>query len=61
MGYTNIRATMKWWYPHTNKLKYYSHAKFDEHNNKFGKWWLPGYELIPGTNIHILLTLKTNL
>ena len=37
MGYTNRRATMKLWDPHTKKLKYYSHAKFDEHNNKFGK------------------------
>ena len=37
MGYTNIRATMKFWGPHTKKLKYGSSEKFDEHNNKLGK------------------------
>ena len=37
MGYTKIRATMKWWDPHTKKLKYCSSAYFDEYNNKFGK------------------------
>ena len=37
MGYSNIIAKMKWWYPHTNKIKYYSYAKFDEHDSKFGK------------------------
>ena len=36
MGYKNIRATMKWWDPHTKKLKYCSYTKMDEHNNKFG-------------------------
>ena len=58
MGYTNIITTMKWWYPHTKKLKYYSYTKFDEHNNKFGKGSSPGYELITGTNISTLPTLK---
>ena len=37
MGYTNSRATMKWWDPRTKKIKHFSSAKFDEHNNKFGK------------------------
>ena len=37
MGYTNRRATMKWWYLHTKKLKDFLFIKFDEHNNKFGK------------------------
>ena len=41
MGYTNIRATMKWWYPHTKKLKYCPSEKIDEHNNKSGKGWSP--------------------
>ena len=36
MSYTNIIATMKLWDPHTQKLKYYSSAKFDENNNTFG-------------------------
>ena len=29
MGYTKIIATMKWWDPHTKKLKYCSYVKFD--------------------------------
>ena len=33
MGYTNNRATMKWWYPCTKKLKYCSSAEFDGHSN----------------------------
>ena len=41
MGSTNIRATMKWWYPHTKKLKYCPSEKIDEHNNKSGKGWSP--------------------
>ena len=61
MGYTNIVATIKWWYPHTKKLKYFSSAKFDEHKNKFGKWWSPGYPLINGTNISALPMLKIDL
>ena len=35
MGYANITATVKLWYPHTQKLKYCLYAKFDQHNNKF--------------------------
>ena len=30
MGYGKSRATIKWWYPHTKKLKYCSSAKIDE-------------------------------
>ena len=41
MGYNNNIYTIKWWDPHTKKLKYFSYAKFDEHNNKFGKLWSP--------------------
>ena len=42
MGYTNRRAMLKWWDPHTKKFRYFSSAKFDEHNNKFVKVWSPG-------------------
>ena len=52
MGYTNSRATMKWWDPHTKKLKYCSYTKFDEHNNKCGKGCSPGYELMLVTNTY---------
>ena len=52
--------TMKWWDPHTKKLKYCSSEKFDEHNNKFGKGWSPGSELMLCTNIYTLTTLKNN-
>ena len=48
MGYTSIRATKKWREPHTKILKYCSSAKFDEYNNKFGKGWSPGSELMLG-------------
>ena len=58
MGYTNTTYTIKWWYPHTKKLKYFSSAKFDEHNNKFGKVWSLRSELMTGTNISTLTTLK---
>ena len=61
MGYTNSIFTMKWWDPHTKRLKYCSSAKFDEHNNKFGRGWSPGSELMLGTNISILPTLKNYL
>ena len=59
MGYTKSRATIKWYDPHTKKLKYCSSEKFDEHNNKFGKGWSLGSELILGTNTSTLRTLKT--
>ena len=58
MSYTNSRANIKWWEPHTNKLKYCSSAKFDEHNNKFIKVWSPNSELMLGTNNYTLPTLK---
>ena len=58
MGYTNSRSAMKLWELHTEKLKYSSSAKFDEHNNKFGKGWSPGYELMLGTNNSTLPKLK---
>ena len=61
MGYTNIRSTMKWWDPHTKKLKYCSSASFDEHNNKYGKLWSTGSELTTGTNVSSLPTLKNDL
>ena len=54
MCYTNSIDTMKWWDPHTKKLKYYSSAKFDKYNNKFGKVWSPGSEFILGKNISTL-------
>ena len=61
MGYAKIRATMKWWEPHTKKLKYCSSEMFDEHNNKFGKGWSPGSELMLVTNTSTLTTLKIDL
>ena len=61
MGYPSIRATLKWWDPHTKTLKYCSSENFDEHNNKFGKVWSPGSELILGTNIYTLTKLKIYL
>ena len=61
MGYTNRRATIKWQDPHTKKLKYCSSAKFDEHNNKFGKRWSPGSELTIGTNTPTLPKLNIDL
>ena len=61
MGYTNRRATIKWLYPHTRIIKHYSCAKFYEHNNKFGKGWSPGSELMLVTNIFTLPTLKIDL
>ena len=48
MGYNNIRATIKWWDPHTNKFKYCLSAKFYEHNNKLGKGWSTGPDLMTG-------------
>ena len=35
--------------------------KCDEHNNKFGKGWSPGSELVLGTNNSTLPTLKIDL
>ena len=61
MGYTNTKDKMQWWDSHTNKLKYFSYEKLDEHNNKFGKVWLPSSELMTGKNISTLPTLKIEL
>ena len=61
MGYKNSRDTMKWLDPDTKKLKYCSYEKFDEHNNRFGKGWSPGSELMLGTNTFTLPTLKLDL
>ena len=58
MGYTNRRVTMKLWYLHTNKVNYFSSAKFNEHNNKFGKGWSPSSELTTETNVYKPPTLK---
>ena len=56
MIYTNIRATIKWWDPHTKKLKYCSSETFDENNNKLGKGWSPGSEIMTSKNISTLPT-----
>ena len=61
MVYTNSRATMKWWDPHTKILKYCSSTKFDELNNNFGKGWSPGSELMLEKNTSNLPTLKNYL
>ena len=61
MGYTNRRATIKWCDPDTKKLKYFSYANFDEHNNKFDNRWSPDSELMIGTNISTPSTLKIDL
>ena len=52
---------MKWWDPHTKRLKYCSSENNYEHNNKFGKGWSPGYELMLSTNISTLPTLKIDV
>ena len=61
MVYKNSRAKMKWWDSHTKKLKYCSSAKFDQHNNKFGKGWSPCFELILVKNTSTLTKLKIGL
>ena len=61
MGYTNSRPTMKRWDLHNKKLEYCSSGIFDKHNNKFGKGWSPGSELMIGTNIYYLTALKNDL
>ena len=58
MVYTNSRAKIKFWDPHTKKFKYFSSEVFDEYNNKFGKGWSPGYEIMLGTNNYTFTTLK---
>ena len=61
MCYDNRRVTMKWWDQYSKKLRYFSSAKFDKHNNKFGKGWSSGSALINGKNISALTTLKDYL
>ena len=46
---------------HTKKLKCGSSAKFDEHNNKFVKLWSHSSDLMTGTNVSTLPTLKIDL
>ena len=58
MAYKSSGATIKCWEPHTKILKYCSSAKFGEHNNRFGKGWSPGSELMLGTNISTPPKLK---
>ena len=61
MGYTKNRATIKWWDPHTKKLKYFWSVKFYEYNNTFGKGWLLGSELMTSTKNGTLPKLKMDL
>ena len=61
MGYKKRRATLQWWDPHTKKIKYFLSANFDKHNNKFGKGWSQGSELMIGTNTYTLTTLNMYL
>ena len=49
---------MKWWDAHINKLRYCSSEKFDEHNNKFGKGWPPGSNMLNVKNTPDLQTIK---
>ena len=58
MGNKNSISTIKWLEQHTKRIKYCSSAKFDEHNNKFGKGCSPGSKLMLGTNISTIPTLK---
>ena len=55
MGYTKRRATLKWCYRNTKKIKYCSSAKFDEHLEKdvhlFLKSWLA--HIFHSSNIEI--------
>ena len=47
--------------PTQQETRIFLSAKFDEHNNKYGKVWSPGYEFMLGTNTSIFLTLKIDL
>ena len=58
MGYTKIITTMKWWYPHKNKLKYCPSANFDEHKNIFFKGWSTGSNMLKVTDTSDLPTIK---
>ena len=61
MGYTNRRATVKLWEPYTKKFKYCLSGNVHKHNNKFGKICSRGSELMTGTNVSTLPTLKINI
>ena len=61
MGYTNSISTIKWWDPHTKKLKYCSSVNFDEYNTKFWKGWSPASELMLVTNTSTPPILKIDL
>ena len=58
MGYTNRREKMKWRDKNTKKLKYYSSAKFDEHNNKFSTGWFPDSNFLNVTYTPDIQTIK---
>ena len=61
MVYTNSKATLKWWDPHTKRLKYCPSINFDVHNSNLNKGWSPGSEIMLGTNNFTLTTLKIDL
>ena len=61
MGYTNSISAIKWWDPHTKKLKYCLSAKFDEHNSKFVIEWSSGSETMLSKTISTPPTFKIDL
>ena len=61
MVYTNTMAIIKWWDPHNNKFKYCSSATFYEQNNKLGKGWSTGSDLMTGIFFSTLPTFKKYL
>ena len=61
MGYTNSRAPMKWSDLHTNTLKYFYLNNLMNITINLDKGWLPGYELMTGTNIYTLTALTKYL
>ena len=52
MGYTNSGATLKWWGPHTKKLKYFSSTKLFKHSNKFGNDGQAVLDVLLGKKFH---------
>ena len=58
MGYTNSRATVRWWDLYTWKLKQSLSEKYYEHKNKFGKYWSPGLNMLNVKDTSDLLTIK---
>ena len=61
MGYTNSRPTIKWWDPHTNKIKYCASVNFDEQKNKFGKMWPPSSKQMTGINVSTLIIIISDI